>query len=144
MPSMQASLEAAAELWIKIKAHAAKRSETYEFLGWGILLLLVSLCGYFVQISAVPAGSLSMQNEAILRVLLGASQDNPLSSVNSPTSFIKWLSTSFADAAFPVEGNLRALSDLRRATQEDAAVSPQWRYAWCFSHLRCSGPGACG
>lgn len=127
MPSMQASLEAAAELWIKIKAHAAKRSETYEFLGWGILLLLVSLCGYFVQISAVPAGSLSMQNEAILRVLLGASQDNPLSSVNSPTSFIKWLSTSFADAAFPVEGNLRVTGTGSRRKIVEGFISTHMR-----------------
>ena len=92
---MQASLEAAAVLWIRIKAHAAKRAELYEFLGWALLLLLISLCGFFVQRAAVPTGSLAMQNEAMLRVLLGASLDNPLSSVKSPASFATWLSTSF-------------------------------------------------
>jgi hypothetical protein len=104
---MQSTMESAAVLWLKIKAHAAKRAETYEFLGWGVLLLLVSLCCHFVQRSAIPVGSLSMQNEAILRVLLGASIENPLSAVHSPTSFVSWIATSFADAAFPVEGNLR-------------------------------------
>ena len=72
MPSLLSTVEAAAELWIKIKAHAAKRAETYEFLGWVILLLLVTLCSYFVQSSVAPVGVLSLQNEAVLRVLLGA------------------------------------------------------------------------
>ena len=107
MPSMLTTLDAAAALWIKIKAHAAKRAETYEFLGWAVMLLLISLCSYFVQSSATPTGSLSMQNEAILHVLSGASQENPLSSVKSPTSFVTWISTSFVDAAFPIQGNLR-------------------------------------
>ena len=107
MPSLLSTVEAAAELWIKIKAHAAKRAETYEFLGWVILLLLVTLCSYFVQSSVAPVGVLSLQNEAVLRVLLGASLSNSLSSVNSPAAFMTWIATSFADAAFPVDGNLR-------------------------------------
>jgi hypothetical protein len=107
MPSLLTTLQAAAALWIKIKAHAAKRAETYEFLGWAILLLAISLCSYFVQRSAVPTGSLSLQNEAILHVLSGASLDNPLTSVKSPTAFVTWISTSFVDAAFPTQGNLR-------------------------------------
>ena len=107
MSGMATKLEAAAALWIKIKKHAAERAETYEFLGWGLMLLLVSLCSYFVQSAAQPTGSLSMQNEAILHVLSGAAHDNVLSSVTSPTSFVAWMSTSFVDAAFPKEGNLR-------------------------------------
>ena len=106
---MQSTLEAAAALWIRIKAHAAKRAETYEFLGWGVMLLLVSLCSYFVQSSALPTGSLSMQNEAMLNVMLGASFQNPLSSVKSPTAFVSWITASFADAAFPAHGNLKSV-----------------------------------
>lgn len=127
MPSMQASLEAAAVLWIRIKAHAAKRAELYEFLGWALLLLLISLCGFFVQRAAVPTGSLAMQNEAMLRVLLGASLDNPLSSVKSPASFATWLSTSFADAAFPVEGNLRVTGSGSRRKAVEGFIGNQLR-----------------
>ena len=127
MPSLLSTVEAAAELWIRIKAHAAKRAETYEFLGWAILLLLVSLCSFFVQSSATPTGVLSLQNEAILRVLLGASAANSLSTVNSPTSFMTWLATSFTDAAFPIDGNLRFTGLGYRRRSVDGFINNQIR-----------------